>query len=231
LSVEEAAGERVIRIRGEADLKPQQVVVPGDPSSAAFFIVAALIVEGSDLVIENVGLNPTRAGLIKVLRQMGGRIEELDRREVGGEPVADLRVQHSRLTGISVDPVIAPSMIDEFPALFVAAALAHGTTVTSGLDELRVKESDRLAAMAAALTLAGARVEEREDGLVIHGTGGEPLAGTANGEPVATHLDHRIAMSMAVAGLASRNGVEVDDTSPIATSFPNFMALLEGATR
>ncbi len=231
LSVEEAAGERVIRIRGEADLKPQQVVVPGDPSSAAFFIVAALIVEGSDLVIENVGLNPTRAGLIKVLRQMGGRIEEFDRREVGGEPVADLRVQHSRLTGISVDPAIAPSMIDEFPALFVAAALAHGTTVTSGLDELRVKESDRLAAMAAALTLAGARVEEREDGLVIHGTGGEPLAGTANGEPVATHLDHRIAMSMAVAGLASRNGVEVDDTSPIATSFPNFMALLEGATR
>ncbi|MEE1876195.1 3-phosphoshikimate 1-carboxyvinyltransferase [Erythrobacteraceae bacterium 1XM1-14] len=230
LDVEEIGGERIIRIHGEAELKPQQVVVPGDPSSAAFFIVAALITEGSDLVIDNIGLNPTRAGLIEVLRQMGGNIEELDRREVGGEPVADLRVKHSALTGIEVDPAIAPSMIDEFPVLFVAAALAQGTTVTSGLDELRVKESDRLSAMAAALTLAGARVTECEDGLVIEGTGGEPLAGTT-GEPVTTHLDHRIAMSMAVAGLASRGGVEVDDTSPIATSFPNFMALLEGASQ
>ncbi|QIG55225.1 3-phosphoshikimate 1-carboxyvinyltransferase [Altererythrobacter sp. BO-6] len=229
LEVEEANGERIIRIRGEAELKPQQVVVPGDPSSAAFFIVAALITEGSDLVIENVGLNPTRAGLIAVLRQMGGSIEELDRREVGGEPVADLRVRHSLLQGIAVDPAVAPSMIDEFPVLFVAAALAQGTTTTNGLDELRVKESDRLSAMAAALMLAGARVEEREDGLVIHGTGGDPLPGTS-GEPVTTHLDHRIAMSMAVAGLASRAGVEVDDTSPIATSFPNFMTLLEAAT-
>ncbi|MFZ9395480.1 MAG: 3-phosphoshikimate 1-carboxyvinyltransferase [Erythrobacter sp.] len=231
LDVEESGGERVIRIHGEAELKPQQVVVPGDPSSAAFFIVAALVVDGSDLVIENVGLNPTRAGLVTVLRQMGGHIEELDRRTVGGEPVADLRVRHSRLTGIEVDPAIAPSMIDEFPVLFVAAALAKGTTRTSGLDELRVKESDRLSAMAAALALAGAQVEELEDGLVIQGTGGEPLAGTADGEPVTTHLDHRIAMSMAVAGLASRRGVEVDDTAPIATSFPNFMALLDEATR
>ncbi|HSM52769.1 MAG TPA: 3-phosphoshikimate 1-carboxyvinyltransferase, partial [Erythrobacter sp.] len=136
LDVEEIGGERIIRIHGEAELKPQQVVVPGDPSSAAFFIVAALITEGSDLVIENVGLNPTRAGLIEVLRQMGGDVEELDRREVGGEPVADLRVRHSPLTGIEVDPAIAPSMIDEFPVLFVAAALAEGTTLTSGLDEL-----------------------------------------------------------------------------------------------
>ena len=162
---------------------------------------------------------------------MGGRIDELNRREVGGEPVADLRVQHSALTGIEVDPAIAPSMIDEFPVLFVAAALAQGRTVTSGLDELRVKESDRLAAMAAALRLAGARVEERADGLVIDGTGGEPLPGTEAGSgPIATHLDHRIAMSMAVAGHASREGVEVDDTSPIATSFPQFEALLDGAT-
>jgi 3-phosphoshikimate 1-carboxyvinyltransferase len=229
LEVEEVDGERVIRICGEADLKPQNVVVPGDPSSAAFFIVAALITEGSDLIIENVGLNPTRAGLIQVLRDMGGQIEELDRREVGGEPVADLRVRHSALTGIEVDPAVAPSMIDEFPVLFVAAALANGTTTTSGLDELRVKESDRLSAMAAALTLAGARVEEREDGLIIHGTGGAPLPGTS-GEPVTTHLDHRIAMSMAVAGLASRDGVEVDDTSPIQTSFPNFMDLLSEAS-
>ena len=228
LEVEEASGERIISIHGEAELKPQNVVVPGDPSSAAFFIVAALITEDSDLIIENVGLNPTRAGLIKVLHDMGGHIEELDRREVGGEPVADLHVKHSVLTGIDVDPAVAPSMIDEFPVLFVAAAVAKGTTTTSGLDELRVKESDRLSAMATALTLAGAQVEEREDGLVIHGTGGIPLNGTS-GQSVTTHLDHRIAMSMAIAGIASRGGVEVDDTSPIQTSFPNFMNLLSEA--
>ena len=228
LEVEVVDGERIIRIHGEANLKPQQVEVPGDPSSAAFFIVAALVTEGSDLVIENVGLNPTRAGLVQVLRDMGGSIEELDRREVGGEPVADLRVKHSQLTGIDVDPAVAPSMIDEFPVLFVAAALAKGTTRTSGLDELRVKESDRLSAMAAALLGVGATLEENEDGLVIHGSGGEPLTGTT-GEPVTTHLDHRIAMAMAVAGLASQSGVELDDTSPIQTSFPNFMALLDEA--
>jgi len=226
LWVEEEDGERAIRLRGKAELQPQTIDVPGDPSSAAFFIVAALIVPGSDLVIENVGLNPTRAGLIAVLRQMGGDIEELDRREVGGEPVADLRVRHSALTGIEVDPAIAPSMIDEFPVLFVAASLAEGRTITSGLDELRVKESDRLAVMAEALKKAGARIEEREDGLVIEGTGGDPLPG--GDAPVATHLDHRIAMSMAVAGLASSAGVEVDDTRPIATSFPTFETLLEG---
>ncbi len=222
----EPDGTRVISIRGEAELRPQVIDVPGDPSSAAFFLVAALITPGSEVVIENVGLNPTRAGLVDVLRQMGGQIEELNAREVGGEPVADLLVKHSTLKGIEVDPAIAPSMIDEFPALFVAAALAEGETVTSGLDELRVKESDRLAVMAAALTAAGARIEEREDGLVITGTGGEPLPGTEG--PIATHLDHRIAMSMAVAGLASRDGVEVDDTRPIATSFPAFEAMLDG---
>jgi 3-phosphoshikimate 1-carboxyvinyltransferase len=227
LWVEELNGERVIRLRGEAELKPQRIEVPGDPSSAAFFAVAALVVPGSELVIENVGLNPTRAGLVEVLRRMGGRIEEVNRREVGGEPVADLLVRHSALKGIEVDPAAAPSMIDEFPILVVAAALAEGTTVTSGLDELRVKESDRLATMAAALTGAGARVEERADGLVIEGTGGEPLRGSAN-SATQTHLDHRIAMSMAVAGLASRDGVEVDDTRPIATSFPAFEALLDG---
>ncbi len=206
-------------------------MVPGDPSSAAFFIVAALIVPGSDLVIENVGLNPTRAGIVTVLRQMGGSIEELNPREVGGEPVADLRVRHSSLSGVDVDPALAPSMIDEFPVLFVAAALAAGTTRTSGLHELRVKESDRLATMAAALTLAGARVEEHEDGLTIQGTGGDPLRGTPDGASVETHLDHRIAMSMAVAGLMSRNGVRVDDTAPIATSFPTFMDLLKAAAQ
>ena len=226
LSVEIGSdGARVIRLVGEAELKPQTIEVPGDPSSAAFFIVAALIVPGSELLIQNVGLNPTRAGIVTVLRQMGGSIEELNPREVGGEPVADLLVKHSALRGIEVDPALAPSMIDEFPVLFVAAALAQGTTITSGLDELRVKESDRLAAMAAALIGAGAAVTEQQDGLTIVGTGGEPLRG---GGPITTHLDHRIAMSMAVAGLASREGVAVDDTRPIATSFPLFEALLDG---
>lgn len=220
----DAAGVRTIRIHGEAELKPQTIEVPGDPSSAAFFIVAALIVPGSELTIQNVGLNPTRAGLVEVLRQMGGDITELNPRVVGGEPVADLLVRHSALKGIAVDPAIAPSMIDEFPVLFVAAAMAEGTTVTTGLDELRVKESDRLTAMAEALTLAGATVSETEDGLTITGTDGETLRG---GGPVVTHLDHRIAMSMAVAGLVSRDGVEVDDTRPIATSFPQFEALLD----
>ena len=224
----EADGTRVIRLTGEAEFRPQTIVVPGDPSSAAFFVVAALIVPGSDLVVENVGLNPTRAALFDVLRLMGGSIEELDRREVGGEPVADLHVRHSALTGIEVDPAVVPAMVDEFPVLFVAAALASGRTVTSGLEELRVKESDRIAVMRAALELAGARVTETEDGLVIDGTGGDPLPGTPEGAQVATHLDHRIAMAMAVAGLASRAGVAVDDTRPIATSFPAFESLLAG---
>jgi len=227
LEIEEVEGAegkgRVIRIHGDAELTAQDIEVPGDPSSAAFFIVAALIVPGSDLVIENVGLNPTRAGIVTVLRAMGGDIEEMNLREVGGEPVADLRVRHSALTGIAVDPALAPSMIDEFPVLFVAAAVAKGRTTTSGLDELRVKESDRLSAMAAALTAIGANVTEVDDGLLIDGTGGEPLSG---GGPVTTHLDHRIAMSMAVAGLVSKTGVEVDDTRPIATSFPTFESML-----
>lgn len=223
----EADGTRIITIRGEAELKPQTIEVPGDPSSAAFFIVAALLVEGSEVLIENVGMNTTRAGIVTVLRQMGGHIEELNPREVGGEPVADLLVKYSPLTGTTVDPAVVPSMVDEFPILFVAAALAHGSTVTTGLEELRVKESDRIAAMAQALTLAGARVRETVDGLIIDGSGGEPLPGGANA-PVATHLDHRIAMAMAVAGLVSRNGVEVDDTRPISTSFPTFEAMLDG---
>jgi 3-phosphoshikimate 1-carboxyvinyltransferase len=226
LTVEtDAEGARVICLTGEVELRPQTIDVPGDPSSAAFFVVAALLVPGSDLVIENVGLNPTRAGLFAILRQMGGSIEELNPRDVGGEPVADLRVRHSALTGVDVDPAIAPSMIDEFPVLFVAATLATGRTVTRGLDELRVKESDRIAAMHSALSLVGARVNETEDGLIIDGTGGAPLCG-GNNAPVTTHLDHRIAMSMAVAGLASRDGVLVDDTRPIATSFPMFEGLL-----
>ena len=228
VAVSEAEGERTISITGPVDLEPCDVVVPGDPSSAAFFAVAASVVPGSDLVIENVGLNPTRDGIYKVLDRMGANVERLNAREVGGEPVADLRVRHALLSGVEVDPALAPSMIDEFPVLFVAAALADGTTVTSGLDELRVKESDRLSAMAIALGAIGAKVEEREDGLVIEGSASAPLAG---GGPIATHLDHRIAMSMGVAGLVSRDGVAVDSVDPIATSFPNFMDLIVEAAR
>jgi len=229
LEIGERDGERVIAVHGEAELSPLDVTVPGDPSSAAFFMVAASIVPGSDLTIENVGMNPTRAGLVEALRSMGADITQENPREVGGEPVADLRVRHAVLEGADIDPALAPAMIDEFPAFFVAAALANGTTTTSGLEELRVKESDRLAAMAAALSLVGARVEERGDGLVIHGSGGEMLPGTAEGAKVATRLDHRIAMSMAIAGLASSQGVTIDDTAPIATSFPGFSSLLEQA--
>ena len=227
LTVEEADGERAIRIHGPAELRPCDIAVPGDPSSAAFFAVAASVVPGSDLVIENVGLNPTRDGIFRALELMGADIEKLDEREVGGEPVADLHVRHSHLRGIEVDPAIAPSMIDEFPILFVAAAMAEGTTTTSGLEELRVKESDRLSAMATALQEVGVMLEETDDGLIIEGSHGEPLPG---GGTIATHLDHRIAMSMAIAGLVSRKGVEIDSTEPIATSFPNFTALLATAS-
>ena len=227
IDIREQDSERHISLTGPADLSPRDITVPGDPSSAAFFAVAASIVPGSDLIIENVGLNPTRDGLFRVLDEMGASIERLNPREVGGEKVADLRVRHAPLRGIEVNPAIAPSMIDEFPVLFVAAAMAEGRTVTSGLKELRVKESDRLSAMADALGAVGARVEETEDGLTIDGTGGAPLAG---GGPVATRLDHRIAMSMAVAGLRSESGVALDSAEPIATSFPDFLELLTDAT-
>ncbi|MEZ5655729.1 MAG: 3-phosphoshikimate 1-carboxyvinyltransferase [Sphingobium sp.] len=224
LSVErDGDGVRIISIHGEAELRPQQIVVPGDPSSAAFTIVAALLVPGSDITVTGVGMNDTRTGLIKLLKAMGGEIELLNERDAGGEPVADLRVRASALTGADNDPADAPSMIDEFPVAFIAAALAKGKSVFRGLEELRVKESDRIAVMAAGLRAIGARVEEAEDGLVIEGTGGEPLPG---GGPVETHLDHRIAMSFAVAGLASRDGVTIDDMRPVATSFPGFVDLL-----
>lgn len=216
-------GGRVISIRGEAELRPQHILVPGDPSSAAFPIVAALVVPGSDIVVSGVGINETRTGLIKLLKAMGGDIELLNEREEGGEPVADIRVRASLLSAVENDPADVPSMVDEFPVAFVAAALAKGRSVFRGLEELRVKESDRIAVMADGLRRIGAMVEERDDGLVITGTGGEPLEG---GGPIATHLDHRIAMSFAVAGLASYQGVEIDDMRPVATSFPGFVALL-----
>lgn len=217
---------RRISLTGWAELKPQQLVVPGDPSSAAFPLVAALIVPGSDLLIEGVGLNPTRDGLVRVLEMMGADIRRLNPREVGGEPVADLNVRHSALKGIEVPPDVAPSMIDEYPILFVAAALASGRTVMRGIEELRVKESDRIAAMAAGLTAAGVKVEELPDGLIVHGRGGEKVPG---GVTVATHLDHRIAMSFAVLSLASGAPITVDDRAPIATSFPDFLPLMTGA--
>jgi 3-phosphoshikimate 1-carboxyvinyltransferase len=223
LTVEELAGERHIRIRGEAELRPQQIIVPGDPSSAAFPIVAALLVPGSALTIENVGVNPTRAGLYEVLRMMGADIAFSNRREVGGEPLADITACFSSLSGIDVPPEIAPSMIDEFPVLFVAAAFAHGRTVMRGLEELRVKESDRIATMAEGLRAIGARVEELPDGLIVEGTGGEPLAG---GATVVSKLDHRIAMSFAIAALNCVAPVEIDDISPVSTSFPGFSRLL-----
>ncbi|MBB4641773.1 3-phosphoshikimate 1-carboxyvinyltransferase [Rhizorhapis suberifaciens] len=216
-------GSRTISIEGEANLKPQDIVVPGDPSSAAFPMVAALLVPGSRIIINNVGLNVTRAGLITLLRQMGGSVEVINARETGGEPVGDLVVTASNLTGIDPDPALAPSMIDEFPIAFIAAAMAQGRSTFRGLEELRVKESDRISTMAEGLRLIGAKVEELEDGLVIDGRDGDPFPG---GGPIATKLDHRIAMSFAVAGLVSAKGVAIDDMGPVATSFPGFTDLL-----
>jgi 3-phosphoshikimate 1-carboxyvinyltransferase len=224
LSVEtDAKGVRHIRLVGEAELKPQVIEVPGDPSSAAFPIVAALITPGSEVTVTHVGMNPTRTGIFKMLEAMGADLAYSNERIVGGEPVADITARHSALTGIEVPPDVAPSMIDEFPIFSVAASMAQGRTITSGLDELRVKESDRLALMAAGLIAIGAKVEEREDGLVIDGSGGEPLEG---GTTIASALDHRIAMSFAVAGQHCYRGTTVDDVTPIATSFPTFEAML-----
>ena len=227
VSVEDGPDGKVISIRGEAELKPQAIEVPGDPSSAGFWMVAASIVPGSDIVIRNVCMNPTRTGLITALKLMGADIAEVDAREVGGEPVADLRVRHAALKAIEVPAQLAPSMIDEYPILFVAAAMAEGRTVARGAHELRVKESDRIAAMRAALEAAGVRCEEFEDGLAIEGSGGAPLPG---GGSVASLLDHRIAMSMTVAGLAAAKPIAIDDVSPVATSYPDFFQTLDALT-
>jgi len=227
LTVEPTNRGRVISITGEAELKPQDIVVPGDPSSAAFWAVAASVVPGSEVTIANVGLNPTRAGLFAVLRMMGADITEVDSRTVGGEPVADLVVRHAPLRAIEVPPDLAPSMIDEYPVLFVAAAFAQGRTVARGAHELRVKESDRIAAMAAALGACGVTVEEFEDGLGIAGSGGDPIAG---GATIASLLDHRVAMAMAMAGLHAKAPITIDDAAPVATSYPAFFATLDNLT-
>jgi 3-phosphoshikimate 1-carboxyvinyltransferase len=228
LSVEETNAGRIISVSGEAELSPQSITVPGDPSSAAFFAVAASIVPGSDLIIANVGQNGTRTGLFEALRMMGADISLGNERSVGGEPVADLRVRHAALSAIDVPHHLAPSMIDEYPILFIAAAMACGRTVARGAHELRVKESDRIAAMAQALRTIGVAVEEFDDGLAITGSAGAPLAG---GGTISSRLDHRIAMSMAVAGLVCAQPFIIDDTSPVATSFPAFFTLLDAATK
>ena len=217
----EGGGKR-ITVVGWPELKARDIVVPGDPSSAAFAVVAAAIRPGSDVTVENVGLNPLRAGLYDTLREMGADIVAENRREVGGEPVADLRVRGGELKGVEVPPGRAPSMIDEYPILAVAASCARGTTRMLGLAELRAKESDRLSSVAAGLAANGVRHEMGVDNLIVHGTGAAPPGGGT----VVTHLDHRIAMSFLVLGLASRDGVAVDDGSPIDTSFPGFARLM-----
>ena len=211
-----------ITIKGQPELVGRDVTVPADPSSAAFLIAAALIVPGSDVTIEGVLINPTRTGLYTTLKEMGADITFLDEREEGGEPVADIRARHSSLTGVDVPAARAPSMIDEYPMLAVVAAFANGVTRMNGLAELKVKESDRLAATADGLAANGVRAEAAGDTLTVHGTGAVPGGGT-----VATHLDHRIAMAFLVMGLASEQPVKVDDTAMIATSFPEFRTLME----
>jgi 3-phosphoshikimate 1-carboxyvinyltransferase len=212
---------RRISLQGQPELEPANVVVPADPSSAAFPLVAALIAPGSDLILEAVMTNPLRTGLYTTLREMGAKIETLATRDDGGEEVADLRVTASALKGVDVPPERAPSMIDEYPILAVAASFAEGVTRMRGLQELRVKESDRLEATAAMLRLNGVTVEIEGDDLIVQGK-----PSVAGGAEVATHMDHRIAMAALVLGLASVNPVRIDDSAFIATSFPGFVDLM-----
>jgi 3-phosphoshikimate 1-carboxyvinyltransferase len=214
---------RRITLAGQPELAPRPIVVPADPSSAAFPLVAALITPGSDVVLDGVMMNPLRAGLATTLREMGAAIDPIATRNEGGEEVADLRARMSALKGVEVPASRAPSMIDEYPVLAVAAAFAEGTTVMRGLKELRVKESDRLAATAALLRANGVEVEIDGDDLIVRGKGRPPGGGF-----VATHMDHRIAMAALVMGLASEKPVNVDDASFIATSFPGFVELMRG---
>ncbi len=225
LQVERTAEGHVITLQGQPELRPQTVAVPRDPSSAAFPVCAALIVPGSDISVPGVSQNLTRNGLYRTLVEMGADIAFDRPRLEGGEPVADLRVRFGALKGIEVPPDRAPSMIDEYPILSVVAACAEGTTVMRGVRELRVKESDRIDAMARGLRACGVSVEEDEDTMTVHGMG---VGGVPGGATAATHLDHRIAMSFLVLGLAAKAPVSVDDASPIATSFPVFERLMKG---
>ena len=211
-----------VAVRGGQRLTACPITVPADLSSAAFFIVGASIAPGSELLLSNVGVNPTRTGVLSILEAMGARIERLNPRSIGGEPVADLRVSAAELHGIDVDPALVPLAIDEFPILFIAAASARGVTRVRGAEELRHKESDRIATMAAGLRAAGITVETFEDGIEIHG-------GVLHGTRVNSHGDHRIAMSFAMAALRASGPMTIDGAATIATSFPSFASLARNA--
>ncbi len=224
ISVEDTAQGRVITLTGQPELVPQKIDVPRDPSSAAFPVCAALIVPGSDVLVPGIGLNPTRAGLFTTLREMGADLTYENERFEGGEPVADLRARYSPdLRGIEVPPERAASMIDEYPVLSVVASFAKGQTVMRGVKELRVKESDRIDAMATGLRANGVTVEDGPDWWIVTGLGSGNVPG---GATCASHLDHRIAMSFLVLGMATQSPVRVDDAGPIATSFPIFEPLM-----
>ena len=219
---DEAPDRRVITLTGQPELESKDVIIPGDPSSAAFPLVAALITPGSEITIKNIGLNPLRIGLIDTLREMGANIDVTDARDQAGEPVADLIVRTSQLKGVTVPPKRAPSMIDEYPILAVAAATADGVTRMQGLAELRVKESDRLAAIADGLTACGIKVEIEGDDLVVTGAP-DNIPG---GAEIESRMDHRIAMSFLVMGMVAKGPVTIDDAEHIATSFPSFVPLM-----
>ncbi|MXU64437.1 3-phosphoshikimate 1-carboxyvinyltransferase [Oceanomicrobium pacificus] len=223
ITVEEDGQSRIIRLQGQPELRPQTIAVPRDPSSAAFPVCAALLVEGSDVLVPNIGLNPTRAGLYTTLKEMGADLTFENLREEGGEPVADLRARFGPLKGIEVPPERAASMIDEYPILSALAATAEGKTVMRGVKELRVKESDRIDAMARGLEACGVTVEEDEDTFIVHGMGPGGVPGGATCE---TRLDHRIAMSFMCLGMATQKPVKIDDAGAIETSFPIFIDLM-----
>ena len=211
-------------IVGQPEIGGRRINVPADPSSAAFPLVAAALLPGSDITLEHVGINPHRIGLIETLREMGADIAFSGQRQEAGEPVADIRVRARRLVGVEVPATRAPSMIDEYPILAVAAACANGTTVMRGLGELRVKESDRLAAMATGLRTCGVSVEDDAESLAVAGSGARPRGGAR----IAANLDHRIAMAFLILGMVAEQPVEIDDGSPIDTSFPGFVTLMNG---
>lgn len=220
---EVAVHGRAVSVAGGQTLCGRDVHIPGDISSAAFFLAAAAMIPGSEVTVRNVGVNPTRDGIIEILRRMGAMVEAINARVETGEPVADLQIHGGRLQGVSVGPEMAARTIDEYPILAVAAAVANGQTVISGVKELRYKESDRIAAISAGLRALGVAVEEREDGMTIDGVG-RPLSGGAS---VKSYGDHRIAMALAIAGLASEGGIEIDDADCVNISFPSFFELLE----
>ena len=224
ISIETGEGsQNIITLKGESELKGQDIVVPGDPSSAAFPMVAGILTEDSRVEIKNVGINPLRFGLFEILNEMGAKTELIQKHDGVGEPIADIVVETSKLKGVTVPASIAPRMIDEYPILAVAAACASGTTRMFGLQELRVKESDRLAAMANGLKACGVTVEETSDSLTVHGTGGQ----IEGGARIQTQLDHRIAMSFLILGLKAKNPIIIDNGTTINTSFPGFVETMK----